>query len=685
VTSYPEWIMERAFGGTQVADASGGQELDGCWPRGKAAPAASDCCALLLMACKNRVRTKPGVMVFLVGGAGNGKSFLAKQFTSQLRAKKTSAGGVFASRSYDYELENGGFLRVVNDATIPRADADRENSGLVADVRVVLENEGFLLACVNRGILVNEVNKARKRPDDKTGGLPNKVVNWLLSGRVEDEAGDGQGQRLVPMSNEAEASAGYYAACKLLDGGDVVATVHVAFMDHVSLLEPLPMVQKDGMVDGGVRLSPRPVTMVPILGREDTDSPIPILAAMQEFYVGVERCMEGEAYPGSDLDPLRSNLNALLVPGNLQGLGSILRGAEVISGGRITYRDAWGLAVLALVGANPKTNLQGYAEWVSITSSSAVNHSLEPEARLTALVELALRRTHMALFSARGPRCLFGDAARQPSYPSVPSVRALAAADPLFGLDETIKGTVLRKLTLLENGRGPGEALAEEDARFARIWTPLDKALECALLEWLDFTEQKVKFTSRNEVLSWYGQYLYRLYSLARGYPAHARIVDRWQRAWMDARTSTLKQDLNDGLNRIVFRPYEDPHPRTLLPLFAPRISPIAKGDGSKRAVLEVDRNQYQWSLKRGPDSLSATLSNYQLGDKRRAEFMLDFCMLKEVLAQAQGAGFTDGADDIEPRIERLRAEVLSIEVEKAASLGVPVSVKFVQGDTLLG
>jgi len=123
VANYPDWILERSFGGPMVADTPGNKPDSHHWPQGSSASAASECCDLLVDACNRKKRDKESVFVFLVGGAGNGKSYLANKVTNIIIGQREGEPGRFASRTYDYNLGNGGFLRVVNDATIPGDEA----------------------------------------------------------------------------------------------------------------------------------------------------------------------------------------------------------------------------------------------------------------------------------------------------------------------------------------------------------------------------------------------------------------------------------------------------------------------------------------------------------------------------------------------------------------------------------
>jgi len=88
VPNYPDWILERAFGGSMVADTPGHRPDSHHWPQGESAPAAADCCELLVEACNQSNPSNGAVFVFLVGGAGNGKSYLANKVTNEIAGKR---------------------------------------------------------------------------------------------------------------------------------------------------------------------------------------------------------------------------------------------------------------------------------------------------------------------------------------------------------------------------------------------------------------------------------------------------------------------------------------------------------------------------------------------------------------------------------------------------------------------
>jgi len=347
-----------------------------------------------------------------------------------------------------------------------------------------------MLACVNRGILVSEVNSLAPSNDNEPTRLSGILINWLLGGWSQVEPLVSSNYELVEGGHGSQA--GYYAYCKLIEDGHDIASVHVAFMDHVSLLEPSPQTlipkglsPKDPLITGDVNL-------LPVLENGRNDSEIPLFQVFQEFYKVVENTEKFSELPDSDLNPILANLHSFRSADITAALCSVLRGMEIITGNHLTYRDAWGIAVLSILGAMPSANLEEYCDWISETIVKATDKSNGTKNRLTALVELALRRTGMAIFSSTGPDCLLKARGVQPSYPPVTVLEAMVTADPLKGLEDVTNSVVKEKLGLLDEQKGPGKTLAEQDENFRKIWTTLDQELETVLLEWLYSDEETI-------------------------------------------------------------------------------------------------------------------------------------------------------------------------------------------------
>ena len=100
-TTYPAWILERSFGGLGVAVSPNSEQLEGSWPDGPSSPMSREASNALISACNGGAGwNDPRCMVFLVGGAGNGKSKLAADTVKAVKGKFIGKGRSFAQRTY---------------------------------------------------------------------------------------------------------------------------------------------------------------------------------------------------------------------------------------------------------------------------------------------------------------------------------------------------------------------------------------------------------------------------------------------------------------------------------------------------------------------------------------------------------------------------------------------------------
>jgi len=674
VSRYPDWLTGRYFGGSFVADTPGNDESAGDWPDGRSAPAAQECCDYLLKICNSPSPASVPVFVFLVGGAGNGKSYLAKKITNQLKGNREDERGKFANRSYEYMLENGGTLHVVNDATIPPRGTSGRRDYLVNDIANALSKGSSMLACVNRGILVSEASTSVDG-SEQPRSVAVTLVRWLLSGKL-DEGSSADDAITLDVSGSPDKGR-HYAFCSIKNSGEMIAEVHVAFMDQCSLFEPFPDSDIGDEYLPGPILVPQLPTLSPISSPSRAELELPGREALSGFYTRVASEISEIEAPGGEIDPVIANIDCLSDPQVLHGFCNILRAAEIITGNHFTYRDVWGLSVIALLGPVPAGDLAEYEQWVSDQSEGAEAPNVVDQ--LKAVTRLAMCRMHMTLFSAFGPAALLGDT-EQPAYPTVQALECAALADPLICLSDEVIRTVKDKLTLLDDEKGPGKALSEENELFAKVWTPLDQKLEDTILKWLYATEEEPKFSERNEVLAWYGQYLARLLALVSGKPAYDNLVNKWQKIWGLAASGSLEanRELSDGLHRLLFTPFSDDRDESYLPLFSSRVTPVTPGDEVQRVTMKVSSREYHWEHQVHGRSILMILKKYKLGDSPISQFLLDFPMLRETDARSSGSGFTEASIDVEPRVERVRARILAAEVQHARKSGARPAVVFV-------
>ncbi len=670
---YPDWLIERAFGGTCVADTPGSDAKSSRWPAGESPPAAAEACAALLEHCNRETGDGALMLTFLVGGAGNGKSYLAKKFTNELAGQRIGSRAKFASRNYDYQLEGGRLLRVVNDATIPPKDAaSKDKDYLISDVQYCLDRRAHLLACVNRGILLNEA-QAQLASGTEFGEIAQSVVHSLISQRVPGT--------VVTVSGESldNVEAGFEFAYEVQVQKDLKACIRVVFMDRCSLFEPFPSVDLSPPLEGA---NPETISQQNFMPISDPARAAAALPGKQVLQLLIEE-LQNVTDPMHPLDPFRANLRCFSNSQVVGGFCNLLRGGEIVSGERFSYRDLWGLVVLALLGGINRGDLSSH-EQVLLRLFKSIDNGATTE-RLHAVMSLALRRSHMTIFSARGPDCIF-DAAEQPVIPSSRAVAVMEQADPLRCQSDDSLRVIREKLVLLEENVGPGQALANENEDFASVWTELDHTLEETLLSWLYDDKEAPEFSARNEVLAWYGQYLARLFAFSKGEPAFADLIALYASYWNKAYTKQdVPRDLEAGLNELLLTRFAEDQEECYLPIFAARVNPITAVDVGGSVALAIESREYFWSQYiNGTGAIAVELKAFKNPDETISSFILDFAMLREADACRNGGGFTEHLHQIEPRVERVRASMLVAAMRRTREEKRGMTVRFLDGSRVL-
>lgn len=667
---YPQWLMERVFGGTHVADTPGSVAAPEHWPIGESPPASEEVCDLLLTACGDKERDEGPVFVFLVGGAGNGKSFLAKKVASQLSGSRVGKASKFSSRSYDYILDSGAYLRIVNDATIPPRQPVESSKHLTNDVEFCIQKGAHLLACVNRGVLIAE---SQRDPDD----IPSRIVNSLLDEHADSARQETKGRR----------SQLYLRGDEVLEDGSVVQ-IHVVFMDQCSLFEPFPpaqLITNDGKCNEVEIAANR---LVPLKSDGSRLESLPGKTVISALLDNIKESLQSDINSGVELelDPLRSNLLSLSESETLSGLCDLIRGAEIIAGEKFSYRDIWGLATTALLGPVSQGDLRTHqcTVWHKIEELQKPDKSALD--RLRAMLILSECRMHMALFPRRVSLSVV-EPRNLTTRPSARALEAMALADPIRGLSDECLRLVRDKLALLDEHIGPGESLAEENPSFKKVWTSFDIRLEKALLDWLYDNNNPPKFKQRNELLAWYGQYLARLYALSIGQPAFVNTVKAYSEIWnLAALGKRVPDRLESGLKDLIFASYSEANDETFLPIFSPRVNPVSDADIGGKVVLEIRKQEYFLTHKINSAGAIAVQLKAHRHQAEVARFILDFAMLREAFAHRERAGFTEQLLDIEPRIERARANMLGAEMRRAreGGDGNPPPVRAVNNGVIL-
>ena len=161
-------------------------------------------------------------------------------------------------------------------------------------------------------------------------------------------------------------------------------------------------------------------------------------------------------------------------------------------------------------------------------------------------------------------------------------------------------------------------------------------------------------------LLSWYGEYLLRLYATAHGIPAHAAAFERWTEAWDAAfRKPRSAGPLSEELEALLRPGYQnDAQGRLFLPVFNSRTVPVVDEVPEPTLVRTPPHSPFRW--RTDGDFLFLVLTLDTLEDQRSIDLDFDFPMLREAMSCKDGfPGLTEGSHRAAPRLERFRSAML--------------------------
>jgi hypothetical protein len=618
--SISEWpnlsrLHRRAYGGEDVAVRPDANE-EAWWPQGPLLPGVEQ----MVADAAAKAKSGSGLNVyFLLGGAGNGKSFAARELARRAGIDLGEAEATLARRIY---RNDAGSVDVVllNDATI----APHEEYGAAQERALAVDLESWwqrsrekpivVFCCVNRGIVVDEIQAISRSPDASLSALPVAVLSWLAG---QDEAallGLGEGQ----LSSEAEMAA------------HAIATVTLRIEQTDVRLRSLSVDSTSLVSSGKAELSPACSLLQQVL----------------------DKCA-AEAQERDPLCPIRANVMQLTQSGAVARWGEALRAAELAGGRLLTYRDIWGLIALTVVG--PRILGSDSPVLTVDEQLDRAKAATEKRERLNALVQLAQFRSCGSLFRAPVP----GESDGNPSFPpSTPYQVGFAMIDPAPWGSEDAR-SVEDAMTGVALGEPPSKALTEI---LATVWSSFDNALEQAFLEYTQ--SDGCTDIVRRRLIAWYGAYLCRLVSQATGHLGNSEVIGTLYAARAASATgpSPLPMSLTMSLRGLLFpTPSDQPGHVLLVPAFAPRAEPIAESRNETPAILveKIDHASVAMRLQQSRDR--TVLECHLAGsDLPLGQLLVDFLLVREALAWSEGPGQTDATAYIEPRLERCRAATIN-------------------------
>ena len=623
-------LWSRSTGGPEVA-ARPSDSVNSFWPTAPRAAGVDEATEWFSDGLR-----KGGLprMLFLIGGPGAGKSHAAAAVVSKWPEVNARNDGL-AHRTYEYEVgpSGDGRLVVINDATI--RNHGQEQGSLVLDASNAARHGEYLLACVNRGILVEEsVDRPSGSADAEAGAC---LVAWLHGGTNYEGL----------WGISAHVAKDYLKSGTLTEGGAPRAEILAVYLDTCSMLEASPRVRITAGESSTPQIEAKGYRVQDFIERANK----PLKTPAGVLFAEVSAILQKAHANSGDVDlvdPVAANIQALSSPRLRDNLMSVLRGAEIASTQRMTFRELWGAITRTIVGELPST--------ISSEALPSFLQKSQPEGDTS---EQFASYQHLA--GLRYTQAVFG--ARQPYEPlSNPVTRLTHVVDPTKDarpgrfdgawdsgwatpLSDAFTGSMAQE-SPMDTLRS---ALSDEDC-FHEVVTDFDRGLDAsfvALMSDPDITDR-----ARYEAISWYGDYLTRLYAVANGIPAFRSEIVLWTQSWDQA---PVVPDQLDARLRTLLRPSRQPGEygaSSMIPVFDSRTNPIRGTQMQPKLALKL--GDIAMDTEAESDSVLLHLSEHA---QRVASIALDFSLIREALASNDGhAGVTELTDATSPRLERFRA-----------------------------
>ncbi|WP_156135104.1 hypothetical protein [Arthrobacter sp. L77] len=643
-------LWDRATGGTDVA-ARPDHPIDSVWPSTLRPAGVAEACNWLRDGLSTGAQTR---FLFLVGGPGAGKSHATAQVVQGLRPVNAPESGL-AHRVYEYTGVNADLV-VVNDATINLEPS--EKAPLVSDINTIAmssktqitKHPRHLMACVNRGILVEETSESRTLNFSDLGS-GDVIVRWLYDPSSINELD--LAWRLTSMSGHD-----FIRSARLVHSGRHVADIVAVFVDESSLFEEQPAVE----IGVDSRAMAETYRIRPLMERIGLDeSRAPAADLLVKILEVADRRADSPKKLNTDgiADPLAANIESLRSQAVRSGLLTLARSAELASATRMTYRELWGFLTRALVGDAPshmpREKLGRY-----ILSNQPTGKGTTED--FEALKKLAALRFSQGIFGVSVQSNASVGALRDPVLklllPIDPVRDAVPGSEPTavdrgwatpiseaFGIHSS-EGTPLGSLLASE----------PEESPFVDATTDFDRRVDKAFIDLIQ--SSGLKDSDRLDATVWYGAYLTRLYAVSYGICAFRReigvLVQTWTQAphLPDALKSRLRTLIQPKRNPL------EPNSSSLLPLFDSRTEPITGRASAPKLALRVKDLELSTDREGQGEQVLLVVSK---DGTTLSKVSLDFPLIREALACVDDhIGVTDLIDVTAPRLERIRALRLS-------------------------
>lgn len=635
-------LWNRATGGSGVASTPV-DEPDN-WPVAKRAAGLDEALEWFDRAVRGQSVPR---FLFLVGGPGAGKSHAALQAVAGLD-RIDNQNERLAQRTYKYACGDRELV-LINDATI--TSDDYVTSALAQEIAAAELSGALLLACVNRGVLVEELSG---RDFGVMGDIGSKLIQWIDIPESEVRVG-----RDDESEFEADIVTGYSSAylrtSTIWRGDEIKAEVAVVFVDACSLLERSPVVESSLSHEPTFELKPSDYRVAKYLDRPSIANDE---TAAGELFARVIDSYADVASPddSSSADPFAANLASLSSQAIRSSLLTVLRGSEIIGGRCLSFRELWGAIARSIVGDAPnQMTPKAFRGFLAENQPTA----MDPVERWGQFRKLAAYRFSQALFGVGDddPRALadpFADPLTRLTWRTDPVRDAMPG---LLDLDESGSGWAT---PVVEAFAGPVSSESPLDTLLGLISTgdefgsavsPFDRLLDEAFVAAAMATKSDA---DRAMMFGWYGRYLTRLYAASNGIPAF-----RWEVSqWLLARNMTpqLPTQLKANLSTLL-RPerHVGGQHSSLIPVFDSRTTPLLEETDSPKLALASTT----FDIRSMPQADQLFFEVNEMGVPS-PRILLDFALVRQAMSStANWIGVTELSDDTSPRLERFRSASL--------------------------
>ncbi|WP_227926795.1 hypothetical protein [Arthrobacter sp. zg-Y40] len=625
-------LWSRSTGGSDVA-ARPSDSVESFWPTAPRAAGVDEATEWFSDGLRNGGLPR---MLFLIGGPGAGKSHAAAAVVSEWQESNARNDGL-AHRTYEYAVgpSRNSRLVVINDATI--RNHGQEHGSLIVDASNAAREGANLLACVNRGILVEESTGRLTESEDSEAGAC--LLAWLHTGKYPEG--------LWRISPNIEKD--YLKAGTLTEGGAPRAEILAVYLDTCSMMEASPEVQITQSETSTPRIQAKGYAVQDYLERATQPRETPAGILFSAVACILQQAKERSADTGL-VDPIAANIEALGQPRLRTNLMSILRGAEIASTQRMTFRELWGAITRSFIGELPSRISQD--ELPSFLRENQPDATADAQSQFNSYRRLAELRYTQSIFGAREPY--------EPL--SNPITRLTHIVDPTkdarpgyfdgswdTGWATPVSDAFTGYMTDGSPIASLESTLPDGDSFRAAI-TSFDRALDASFVALVG--EPTVSDAARYDAISWYGDYLTRLYAVANGIPAFRAEIVLWTQTWDQA---PVVPDQLDARLRTLLRPSSRPGEygaSSMIPVFDSRTNPIRGTQVQPKLALKL--GDIAMDTAAASDSVVLHLSEHA---QRVASIALDFSLIREALASNDGyAGVTELTDATSPRLERFRA-----------------------------